>query len=227
MNAPIGHNGGPAMTALEIHALGIDDLFSTVSGSTASPVTTDEQESALDTLLDEVRTAKKAAEDQCEAEYRPHKQAADKVKADWKSVLSKCDKGADAIKAALTPYRTAKQRAKDEAARKLREEAEATARAAQQALKASDDLEDRFEAEARLEAAGKLAAQANRIDRAPTGLRTYWTAEITNRKAALLHYIAREPEAFEALIQSLADRDARGTRAPVPGITFHENKRAA
>ena len=50
---------------------------------------------------------------------------------------------------------------------------------------------------------------------------------ITDRKAALLHYIARFPERFEALIQQLASEDARGTRAPVPGIIFHERKRAA
>ena len=68
---------------------------------------------------------------------------------------------------------------------------------------------------------------ANKIDRSATGLRTYWEAEITDRKAALLHYIARAPERFTALIQQMADEDARGVRAPVPGVVFHERKRAA
>ena len=100
-------------------------------------------------------------------------------------------------------------------------------KAAQEAFKASDDLEARFAAEQQLEEAAKLVASANKIERAPTGLRTYWEAEVTDRGAALRHYIARLPEEFEALIQTLADRDARSTRAPVPGVTFHERKRAA
>ena len=65
------------------------------------------------------------------------------------------------------------------------------------------------------------------MDRAPTGLRTYWSATITDRKAALLHYLARNPEAFEELIQSLADHDARNGRPAIPGITYSEEKRAA
>jgi uncharacterized protein with ATP-grasp and redox domains len=133
----------------------------------------------------------------------------------------------DEIKRLLTPYRTAKQRAKDEAARKAREEAEAKQRAAQEALRQSDDLEARFAAEEELKQASKLAAVANKIDRSATGLRTYWEAEITDRREALKYYITRNPEAFAELIQRLADQDARGTRAPVPGVVFHERKKAA
>lgn len=221
----IGHNQPPP---LEAHSLHIEDLFALVSGSLAAgPITTDEQEAALDDLLDDLRKAKKAADEQRAIEKRPHDEAAKAVQANWKPLIDRCDKGADAIKAALTPYRTAKQRAKDEGARIAREEADAKQRAAQEALRASDDLEARFAAEEQLKQAGKLAAQANRIDRAPTGLRTTWQAEVTDRRAALNHYIRTQPEAFEALIQSLADADARGTRAPVPGVIFHEIKRAA
>lgn len=51
---------------------------------------------------------------------------------------------------------------------------------------------------------------------------------MTNRKDALLHYIRAQPEAFEALVQSLADKDARNeaTRRNIPGVTFHERKEA-
>lgn len=220
--------GGNSPPPLEAHSLHIEDLFALVSGSLAAgPITTDEQEAALDGLLDDLRKAKKAADEQRAIEKRPHDEAGKAVQAVWKPLIDRCDKGADAIKAALTPYRTAKQRAKDEAARIAREEAEAKQRAAQEALRASDDLEARFAAEEQLKQAGKLAAQANRIDRSATGLRTTWQAEVTDRRAALNHYIRTQPEAFEALIQSLADADARGTRAPVPGVIFHEIKRAA
>lgn len=220
----IGDNKPPPVVAMSLH---IDDLFSLVSGSTASPITTDEQEEALDALLNDVRKAANDADAQRKVEKAPHDAAAKAVQEAWKPLLEKCDSAAAALKNALTPYREARQRAKDEAAAKAREEAEARQKAAQDALRNSDDLEERFAAEADLKQASKLTAVANRIDREATGLRTYWEAEITDRRAALLHYIARQPGEFEALVQTLADRDARGTRAPVPGVTFHERKKAA
>lgn len=229
MSAPvasqeIGANKPPPIVAMSLH---IDDLFSLVSGSTAGPVTTDEQEAALDALLDDVRRASNDAEAQRKAEKKPHDDAGKAVQAAWKPLLDKCDGAAEAIKAALTPYRTARQQAKDEAARKAREEAEALQVAAQEALRGSQDLEERFAAEAQLQQASKMTAVANRIDRSATGLRTYWEAEIADRREALKHYITTNPGEFEALIQRLADADARGTRAPVPGVLFHERKQAA
>jgi hypothetical protein len=226
MTAPIGHNAPPPLDAMSLH---IEDLFALVSGSVASPVTTDDQEAGLDALLDDVRKAKKDADAERAAEKKPHDDAAKAVHAAWKPLIDRCDKAADAIKAALTPYRTAKQRAKDEVARIAREEAEAKKAAAIAALRKADDLEEKFAAEAALEAAQKLAASANRIDRAPTGLRTSWAAEITDKRAALNHYIREQPDAFAQLIQELADKDARNeaTRRTIPGVTFIENKRAA
>jgi uncharacterized protein with ATP-grasp and redox domains len=225
MTATIGHNQPPALEAFSLH---IEDLFSLVSGSLAAgPIATDEQEAALEALMDDVRKAKKDADAQRAAEKKPHDDAAKAVQAAWKPLLDKCDKGLAALKDALTPYREARQRAKDEAARKAREEAEALERAAREAIHKSQDLEERFEAEERFKQATKLTAVANRIDRAPTGLRTYWEAEITDRKAALKHFIQINPDAFVELIQRLADEVARGTRAPVPGVVFHERKKAA
>lgn len=220
----IGHNQPPPIEAFGLH---IEGLFSLVSGSVSSPVSNDDQEESLDALLDEVRKARKDADAQRAAEKKPHDDAGKAVQAAWKPLIDRCDKAADAIKSALTPYREARQRAKDEAARIAREQAAEAERAAQAALQSSDDLEERFAAEETLKAAGKLNAQANRIDRSATGLRTYYEAEVTDRRAALNHYIARVPERFAALIQQLANEDARGTRAPVPGVIFHERKRAA
>ena len=221
----LGDNNPPADAAFTIH---VDELFTLLSDTLAGgEVTTDEQEAAIDDLLDQFRKVGQDAEKARKAEKEPHLEAGRQVDAKFKPITDKANRGATACKDALTPYRTAKQKAKDEAARKAREEAEAREKAAQEALRSSDDLETRFEAEQQLEAAQKLTAAANRIDRSATGLRTYWEAEITDRKAALLHYLARWPERFEALIQQLADEDARGARAPVPGIVFHERKKAA
>lgn len=221
----IGGNRPPPHDAFALH---IEELFSLVSGSLAAgAVENDEQETALDKLMDDVRQARKDADDLRIAEKRPHDEAAKAVQAKWKPLLDRCDTGLKAIKDALTPYREASQRAKDAATQQAREAAEEQARIAREAYQASDDLEARFAAEQQIKQAGKLAAVANRIDRAPTGLRTYWEAEVTDRRAALNHYIKINPDAFTALIQQLADADARGTRAPVPGVIFHERKKAA
>lgn len=218
--AGIGNNNPPPFEAWSMHIEGLFDLANGIGEAK-----NDENEAQLDELLDEVRKAAKEADKERAAEKKPHDDAGKAVQAKWKPLLTRCDIATDAIKKALTPYRTAKQRAKDEAARKAREEAEAAHKAAQEAFQ-STDLDDRLEAEAIASKAKALAAHANKIDRQSTGLRTYWEAEITDRKAALLHYIAQAPEAFEALIQSLADKDARNeaTRRNIAGVTFHERK---
>lgn len=123
-----------------------------------------------------------------------------------------------------------------------REAAAAAAAAAQEALAARaeakttgdldvmDRAEDKLaEAEALLKAAKgvqKEKVQAQGSTRA-VGLRSVWIATITDRKAALLHYLNEQPEMFAALIQELADKDARNaaTRRAIPGVKFTEEKK--
>ena len=221
-NTGIGGNNPPPFEAWSLH---IEELFALANG--IGEAKNDEQEAALDALLDDFRKAKRDADKERAAEKKPHDDAAKEVQTKWKPLIDRCDIAAKAIKDALTPYRTAKQRAADEAARKAREEAEAAHKAAQEAFKSSD-LDDRLEADRLASQAKAMQVQANKIDRQSTGLRTYWQAEVTNRKDALLHYIRAQPEAFEALVQSLADKDARNeaTRRNIPGVTFHERKEA-
>ena len=218
----IGHNQPPPLEAMGLH---IEELFSLVSGSLAGgEVSNDDQEAALDAILDDVRKAKKDADALRAAEKKPHDDAGKAVQAAWKPLIDRCDKAAEAIKDALTPYRTAKQRAKDEAARMACEEAEAKQRAAQDALRQSDDLEARFAAEEQLKQAEKLAAQANRIDRTATGLRSYQVAEVTNRRALLEHVMRHDPS---ALSDWLADYARKALPSQLPGVTIHIEKRAA
>ena len=218
----IGHNNPPPVEAFALH---IEDLFALVSGSLAAgPITTDAQEVALDNLLDDLRQAKKDADAQRVIEKRPHDDAAAAVQASWKPLLTRCDAGADAIKAALTPYREAKQRAKDAAAKKAREEAEAKLAAAQAALRKSDDLEDRFAAEEQLVQAAKLTAVANRIDRSATGLRSYQIADVTDRRALLEHVMKTDPD---ALTDWLADYARKALPSCLPGVTIRIERKAA
>ena len=223
--APAGHNSPPPDAIFGLH---IDDLFQLLSDTLAGgEVSNDAQEAAIDGILDDFRKAAKDADKARADEKKPHFDASKAVDEKWRPITGKADRGVVACKEALTPYRTAKQRAKDEAAAVARKQAEALAEAARVALHAADDLEAKFQAEQQIEQAATLAAVANKIDRSATGLRTTWQAEITDRKAALLHFLARAPERFEALIQQLADEEARTTRAPTPGIVFHEIKKAA
>lgn len=224
----IGHNQPPPFEAIGLH---IEDLFQLVSDTLAGvdAVQNDEQDAALDELLDEFRKARKTADGERDAEKRPHDEASKAVQAKWKPYLERCDMATAEIKAKLTPYRAAKIAARDEAIRIARETAEATQKAAQEALRQSDDLEAKFVAEEQLKEAAKLTAAANRADRSSTGLRTSWIAEITDRRAALKHYLLEQPEMFERLIQDLADKDARNeaTRRQISGIIFHQKKEAA
>lgn len=226
--ASIGHNQPPPFEAIGLH---IEDLFQLVSDTLAGvdAVQNDEQDAALDELLGEFRKAKKTADTERDAEKRPHDEASKAVQAKWKPYLERCDMATAEIKAKLTPYRAAKVAARDEAIRIAREEAEAKQKSAQEALKQSDDLEARFAAEKQLQEAAELTASANRADRYSTGLRTSWVAEITDRRAALKHYLLEQPEMFERLIQDLADKDARNeaTRRNIAGIVFHKKKEAA
>ena len=221
----IGDNNPPADAAFGLH---IDDLFALLSDTLAGgTVDDDAKEAAIDALMDDFRKAAKDADEARKVEKKPHDDAAKAVQEKWKPIIAKADRGVEECKAALTPYRVEKQRIADEAARKAREEAEAKQRAAQEALRQSEDLEAKFKAEQELEQAKKLAAVANKIDRAATGLRTHWEAEITDKGAALRFYLQRQPDEFLALIQTLADRDARGARPPVPGVLYVERKKAA
>jgi len=218
-------NNPPAHEAMAMH---IEDLFAMVSATVAgATVTTDEQEAALDGLLDDLRTARKDADGQRAAEKKPHDDAAKAVQTTWKPLLERCDLAANEIKSLLTPYRDDKQRAKDEAARQARQEAQERQEAAQAALRDPDDLEARFAAEQGLQAAKRLTAVANRLDRAPTGLRTRWVAELTDPAAALRYFRECEPEALKAWLLEQGQREANNGARAIPGFTITQERKAA
>lgn len=217
----VGHNQPPAF---EAHSLHIEDLFTMANG--AGAVEDDRAEEQLDNLLDDLRRARKDADAERATEKKPHDDAAKAVQAKWKPLLDRCDMATLQIKKLLTPYREAKQRAKDEAARQAREDAERQRQDAQAALK-SDDLDERFEAEQKLAGAKKLTAVANKIERSATGLRTYWTHRITNRRDLLMHVMERYPEDLaDMLNEFVRTKVASGTR-DMPGVDITSERKAA
>lgn len=217
----IGHNNPPPVEAMALH---VEDLFALVSGSTAAPVADDAQEAALADLLDQVRQTRKDADEKRAEEKAPHLEAGKAVDAAWKPILARCDAGVDAIKERLTPYREARQKAKDLAAQQAREQAEAEQAKAREALQTSDDLEARFAAEEQIERAAKLVASANKIDRSATGLRGKQIAEVTDHKALLIHIASHDQE---TLFAWLADYARKALPACLPGVTIRTEKRAA
>lgn len=218
-------NNPPAHEAMAMH---IEDLFAMVSNTVAgATVTNDEQEATLDGLLDDVRTARKDADGQRAAEKKPHDDAAKAVQTTWKPLLERCDLAANEIKRLLTPYRDAKQRAKDEAARQARQEAQAREEQARAAMRDPDDLQARFAAEQDLKAAKKLTAVANSLNRAPSGLRTRWVATLTDPAAALKYYRECEPEALKAWLLEQGQREANNGARTIPGFTIAQERKAA
>jgi DNA repair exonuclease SbcCD ATPase subunit len=216
----IGGNQPPPHEAM---GLQIEELFALVSGSTAAPVASDEQEAGLDALLDDIRKARKQADSERAAEKRPHDDAAKAVQAKWKPLLDRCDDAADAIKQALTPYRQARQAAKEAEARKALEAAKQAEQEALAAFKQSDDLEERFAAEERLKQAERLKQQAAKIDRAPTGLRTYQIAIVDDYRELLQHIMKADPAPLKAWLDEYAKK---ALPAALPGVRIETERRA-
>jgi hypothetical protein len=233
----VGHNNPPPFVA---HDVDISDLYDEAKHFLdGAPVETQGQAEAVGTILDRVRKAWKAADEQRKVEKQPHDAAAQAVQDQWNPLLAKAKRLETVAKTVIGAWQVkvdAEQRA--EAAR-LAQEAEAARIAAQelaQAQHGTGRLEDAEQAEAAIKAAYRLTKEAARADKAKPlistggrsiGLRTHWEAEITDRRAAINFYLKRSPDRFEALLQQLADEDARGTRGAVPGVLFHERKRAA
>jgi hypothetical protein len=221
----IGHNHPPKA---EGHAIHIEDLFALISDTVAGgEVSNDEQEATLDKLLDDVREARKAADADRVEEKRPHDDAAKAVQAKYKPLLDRCDMAAETIKRLLTPYRTARQKAKDEAARVAREEADARQQAALAALQSSDDLQERFSAEQDLATAKKLTAVANKIDRSATGLRTSYRAEVTDYTAFARWAWAQRRDECQRFFDELAALEGKRGPVTIPGMIVHTERKAA
>ena len=102
-------------------------------------------------------------------------------------------------------------------------------REAAEAMRATSmaDLDGREEAEALVSAAEDAAAEAKRIEAARShakgdgraiGLRTTYRPVMTDRKAALMHYLANRPDDIVATLQRLAEVDVREGKRTIPGF---------
>lgn len=242
--AGLGHNMPPEPTPFEAVRAHIEGLIEEAKPYlTGAEITTDEQATAIKRLKDDFKLAHKAADDARIAENVPFDDGKAAVQAkyapliaDTKKVKGKTVLALEELNAVLTPYLRKKERdAELEAARK-RQEADDLAAAAAAAIRASaGDLEAREEAEELVTAASIASADANRAATAKVhvkaegraeGLRSYWTATLTDRKAALLHYVQDWPPEIIAALQILADTDVRAGKRQIPGFEVVEERRA-
>ncbi len=226
---------------VETHGMHINDLFDEAKNFLdGAGVKTEADATAVGSLLDQLRQARKAADEQRKVEKAPHDAAGKAVQVAWTPLLAKCDLAADAAKKALTPYLEAQEAAQRAAAQAARDEADRQAQVAQDALRATagDDLAAREQAEALLKDARRADRDATRLDKArplaatggrSVGLRSTYVAEITDSTAFARWAWANRRAEYDQFLNDLAEREARATGAAttIPGILIHTERKAA
>lgn len=230
----IGDNNPPAFEAISLH---VSDLMTEARAwCDGSAIENEAQAAAVAKMIDDFRLAYKAADEARKEEAKPFDDGKAAVQekygaliADTKSQKGQIVRALEALKATLTPWLQRLERERQAAAKAAQDEADRQAREAAEALRATSmaDLEGREAAEALVSAADDAAKDAKRIDQAKShakgegraiGLRTSYRAVMTDRKAALMHYLANRPDDIVATLQRLADIDVREGKRAVPGF---------
>lgn len=229
-------NGGPVLSPYEAIRDEIEDLFlESTNWADGEPIASPEQADEVTRLLDSIADAMKRADGARVDEKRPLDEAAAEIQQRYnaligktKTVTGRAVMAKEALQAVLTPWRNKVETEKRAEAARLREEAELAAAEAQAAMQASrDNLEERARAESLAAAAQDIAKVAKRADKdavTKTGLRSVWTATLTDEGVGLDWGFARAPERFRDLVQALADEAVRGGLRVVPGFKITEER---
>lgn len=240
----IGHNNPPEpMTAFEAVKINITDLYDEAKQwLDGSPVETQEQADAVNTLKATIKDAIKAAEAERIKEGAPHKAAIDEIQARYneligsnKSVTGLAIKAEQACNAALEPYLKALLAKQQEAARIAREEAARKQSEAEAAMRQRDaaNLAQRDEAEKLVrearaaEEAAKKAENAKahaKGDGRATGLRSVWKAEMDDQRAAAAWVWNDRRDELMQFVQEQADKAVRSGARKIPGFNVSEDK---
>lgn len=219
------------MTPFDEIVLEIDDLYGEAQNwADGTPIESQEQCDALDVLDKALLDADKRREVIRKDEAKPFDDGKAAVQAKHNPVKDKVARA----RASLNPLRTAwkerEQKRKEAIAAKERQEAEAARIEAERLMRESaGDLAAREDAEHMLASAKLAEADAKKATKAATtrlGLRAAWVPTLTDRNAAIKHYWAKAPEAFERLVIDMAQRDVRAGIRSIPGFQIIEEKRA-
>jgi hypothetical protein len=232
----IGGNNPPQspFEAVKVH---IEDLYSEARNFLdGEPITSNAMAQAVESLLDQIREAEKAADAARKDENRPFDDGKAEVQAryaplisDTKAVKGMTVRAIEACKAALAPWRQEQERMRQEEARKAREEADRKAAEAAALSRAADDLAARERAEQAVKEAEQAAKAASKADKAATtgtGLRPYFRPELVDGVEALRHYWKTRPDAMLAAAMALAKEDVQAGKRQIPGFLIVETRRA-
>jgi len=240
--AVIGNNM-PPMTTFEAIKINIVDLYAEARlWLDGTPIETQEQADAVNTLKDSIKKAKKAADEAYDEEVRPHQDTVKEIQARYneltgknKSVTGLAIKAEEACNAALKPYLLELDRQQQEKARLAREEADRLQREAMEAMRQRDaaNLEQREAAERLVNEAKAAETAAHKAENAKahakgdgraTGLRTVHRAVMADPHAAAAWVWKERNIELMEFVQGLADKAVmRGARS-IQGFNIIEEK---
>ena len=190
-------------------------------------ISSDGQAGRARDLLELIRQASKANDEQRQFVTAPLRKEVDEINGRYKGLNALLGKASDAIKRLLLPWVTKLDAERQAKAKAEREEAERLTREAADRMAAAKTIEDQVAADEVAEAAKKTARAAERTSHERVGvkgevaqsigLRTQWKATaITNVDDAFAYYKTNAD--VHALLLRLASADARGGRRRIPGF---------
>ena len=211
------------------HAANIDDLVELAEGALPpGDVTSVDMAIQIEQIIDDIALAAKALEATRKAEKAPWDAGAKAVQEIAVPLANKADAAKKRLLAKVEPYRKREAAAREAAANELKRQAAEMAAKAQEAFQATtpDDIVARLDAERMIKAARGLEIDANKLDKAKTGLRSYNVATVAD-KGAFLKWIKenRADELTAWLAEYAQTLCAAGVR-DMAGVTIVTEKRA-
>lgn len=230
----INHNNPPPEVAF---SLAIDDLYEEAKNFIdGTAIETKGQADAIGKIVTGLKKIAKDADAARADEKRPHDEAGKAVQAKWKPLLEKADRAIKAAQGPLTDYLLEQERIRQEEARRLAEEARKAEEQAKKAIQNAASLDDAERAEELAKEAEKLAASAKRTDKAKShvagvdraiGLRTYWTATVTDYSALLSYMKKARPDDLKAMLRDYAESQVRSGARHIPGVLIEQERKVA
>lgn len=259
--APVaGHNQPPeevapakgtmSWDAIKAH---MDDLL-TEAHNWADGEAIDNQAKAdeIGKLRQQLQDAASLADEARVVEKKPHDDAAQKVQDRYNVYIAplknkkpgSISSAVAALGSLLTPWLNkleADKKAREDAARKIAEDAQAVAIEARRSAIGTGDLGAMTEADSLLDAAEEASKLLRNVENEKVqakgehraiGLRSKWIAKLRDGEGgkALTHYARTQPDRVRAFLQVLADEDVKaGTRpvdgeSPIPGVDIIEER---
>lgn len=241
----IGHNSAaadppPEPTPFDIALRAVDLVYSeTEMWMDGAVVDNQDLADGINGLITELSKARKLADETRKTENKPFDDGKKAVQALYNPLIEKCDLAISACKKALEPWL---KKVADEIAEKqrlAREEADRKRREAEAAIRASDatNLVERSRAEALVKEAKVAEKAAVRVEKQTatagggyggraTGLRSVYSAVMTDPVAASRHYWKTRQAEVIATMQLFADEECRLGVRDIPGFAIVESKKA-